>query len=108
VGDDAALGHDESAVRLVDDLHLRRQVERGEASRDVDPVQHLVLDVMRLTRAQDALEDLGAALDDPGRVQQLLAGVVLELVPELVRAAQQRDVVGMLEVGEPDDPREPV
>jgi hypothetical protein len=108
VGDDAALRHDEPAVRLVDDVHLRRQLERREASRDLGSIQHLVLDVVRLARAQDALEDLGAALDDPGRVQQLLAGVVLELVPELVRAAQQRDVVGMLEVGEPDDPRQPV
>ena len=32
----------------------------------------------------------------------------LELAPQLVRAAEQRHVVGVLEVREPDDPREPV
>ena len=49
-----------------------------------------------------------AALDDAGDVQELLARLGLELAPELVRAPQQRHVVGMLEVREADDPREPV
>ena len=59
-------------------------------------------------REQHALVDPLAALDDPRDVEQLLAGLALELAPELVCASQQRDVVGMLEVGEPDDPGEPV
>ena len=82
--------------------------ECRKARSDVGTRQDLVLDAVGSARAKNAVEDLGAALDDPGRVQQPLAGVALELVPELVRAAQQWDVVGMLEVGEPDDPREPV
>ena len=93
--DDAALRQDEPPVRLVHDVHRGGQVERREASRNLGSVEHLVLDVVRIAGADDALEDLGAALDDPGRVQQLVASLVLE-------------PVGVLEVPESDDAGEPV
>ena len=41
-------------------------------------------------------------------MEELLARLGLELAPELVRAAEERHVVGMLEVREADDPGEPV
>ncbi len=57
---------------------------------------------------EDALEDVLATLDDAGDVQELLVRLGLELAPELVGAPEQRHVVGMLEVREADDPRQPV
>ncbi len=85
VRDDAPLGDDEPAVRLVHDLHLGRQVERGEARCHLGAGQHLVLDAVDGAGVENAVEDLGAALDDPGRVQEVLTRLVLELAPELVR-----------------------
>jgi hypothetical protein len=52
-----------------------------------------VLEVVLGARAEDALEDPLAALDDPGDVEELLPGLGLELAPELVRPAEQRHVV---------------
>ncbi len=59
-------------------------------------------------RAEDTVVDQLAAFDDAGHVEELLAGFPLEFAPQLVRAPKERDVVGVLEVGEPDDPGEPV
>ena len=67
-----------------------------------------MLEVVLGARAEDAVENLVAAFDDPRDVEQLLAGLGLELAPELVRAAEERHVVGVLEVGEADDPCEAV
>ena len=57
---------------------------------------------------QHALGDALAAFDDPGHVEQRFAGFGLELAPQLVRPTEQWDVVGVLEVGEADDPGEAV
>ena len=104
--DDAALGHDEAAVGLVRDLHLRGKPIGGKATRHLRAAQHLVLEVVLRARAEDAVENALATLDDPGDVQELLAGLGFELAPQLVRATKERHVVGVLEVGESDDPRE--
>ena len=101
--DDAALGDDEAAVGLVRDLHLGRECVGREAPRHLGAAQHLVLEVVLGARAENAVEDAVAALDDSGDVQELLARLGLELAPQLVRAAQERHVVGVLEVREPDD-----
>ena len=103
---DAPLGNDEAAVGLVRDLHVRRQRVGGEPARDLGSREHLVLELVLRARTQDTFEDPLAALDDPGYVQELFAGLGLELAPELVRPAQKRHVVGMLEVRQADDPRE--
>jgi len=58
--------------------------------------------------AERALVDLLARLQGSGHVQELLPCLRLELAPELVRAPQQRHIGGVLEVPEPDDPRDPV
>ena len=67
-----------------------------------------MLEVVLGARAENALEDALAALDDSRDVQELLACLGLELAPQLVRAAEERHVVGVLEVREADDPRQPV
>ena len=41
-------------------------------------------------------------------MEELLADLVLELAPQLVRAADERDVGRVLEVRETDDPRDSV
>ena len=41
-------------------------------------------------------------------MEELFAGLGLELAPQLVGSPEQRHVVGVLEVGEPDDPRQAV
>ena len=105
---DAAFRDDESSVRLVDDLHLGREPECRETARDLRAVEHLVLEVVLGARAEHAVEDPLAALDDSGDVEELLAGLGLELAPQLVRTAKERHVVGVLEVREADDPREPM
>ena len=56
------------------------------------PVEHLVREVVIGARAEDALEDPRPAFEDSGDVEELLAGLGLELAPELVRAAEQRHV----------------
>jgi len=108
VRDDAPLRDDEAALGLVGDAHLGRQTVGGEPLGDLGACEHLVLEVVLGARAEDAVEDSVSALDDPGHVQELFAGLRLELAPELVRASQERHVVGMLEVREADDPRQPV
>ena len=74
-------------------------------------VHHLVRQPVVLARLERAVEDgaaLGARVHAAGDVEQLLARERLELAPQLVRPPQQRDVGGMLPVGQPDDPGEPV
>ena len=50
----------------------------------------------------------GPRIDTPGDVEQPLARQRLQLTPQLVRPAEQRDVGRMFPVGEPDDAGEPV
>ena len=47
-----------------------------------------------------------AGVEPAGLGEQLLAAGALELAPQGPRTAEKRDVIGMLVVGEPDDPRE--
>ena len=108
VRDDAALGNDEPPVGLEHDLQLRRQRVRGKAPRHLTTIQNLVRDVVVGAGAQHAFANPLAALDDPRHMKELLVGLRLELAPELVRPAEERDVVRVLEIGEPDDPRQAV
>ena len=108
VRDDAALGQDEAAVGLVHELQVGRQAIRGKTPADLGAVERLVRKVVLVTRAQRPLEDPRSTLDRAGDVQQLLAGLPLELPPQLVGALHEGHVRGVLEVGEPDDARDPV
>ena len=108
VRDDAALRKDEAAVALVHEPQLGRKPERREAASDLGAVQLLVLQAVLDARPHGALEDPRAALDGARDEEQLLAGLGLELAPELVRAQDERHVARVLEVRLTDDPREPV
>ena len=87
--DDAALGQDEAAFRLVHELQVGRQAICGETPADLGSVERLVSEVVLVTRAQRALEDPRPTLDRAGDVQQLLASLPLELAPQLVRALHE-------------------
>src|SRR5919199_4248384 len=75
------------------------------------PRQYLVRQVVQLARLPRALEDplVGRpGVDRAGDVQEPLPRDLLDLPPQLVRAAQQQHVRGMLIVGQADDARVPV
>ncbi len=105
---DAALGCDEAPVGLVRHLHVGGERVGRKPARHLGACQHLVLEVVLGAGAENPVEDPLAALDDPRHVEELLARLRLELAPELVRPPKQRHVVRVLEVREPDDPREAV
>ncbi len=105
---DAALGEQEAAVALEHELDLGRQAEGGEPARGLGSVDLLVREPVLDARANGALEDPRAALERARDEEQLLAGVGLELPPELVRAEDERHVARVLEVRLADDPGEPV
>lgn len=71
--DDAALGRDEAAVSLVDDVHLLREPVPREPASDVGAGQDLVLEIVLFAGAEHAVEDLLSALHDPGDVDELLS-----------------------------------
>ena len=106
--DNAALGYEEPAVRLVEHREICRESIGREAPRDLSPVELLVRDVVLVARSERAVVDALARFENPRDGEELLPGLVLELAPQLVRAAQERHVVRMLEVPEPDDPRQSV
>ena len=111
VRDDAPLGEEEPAVGLEHRQRVRLQPVGGVAPRHLGGVEHLVPQPVLLARAERAGEDhllRRAGVDRAGHVQQLLSGRRLQLAPQLVGAAQQRHVVDVLVVGEPDDPRDAV
>ena len=112
VGDDRALGEQESTVRLPHHAGLRLEARVGGVSPpEILGREDLVRKVVQLgglERAAEGRPVLRAALQRAGRDQQLLAGDRLELVPELVAAPQQRDVGRMLVIREADDARQPV
>ena len=62
----------------------------------------------RRDRAGDELGIAAAEIDAAGDMQELLAGLALEVGPQLVRAAEERDVAGVLGVDQADHPRQPV
>jgi hypothetical protein len=106
--DDAALGYEEPAVRLVEHREICRESIGREAPRDLSPVELLVRDVVLVARSERAVVDALARFENPRDGEELLPGLVLELAPQLVRAAHERHVVRMLEVREADDPRDSV
>ena len=112
MGEDRPLGEEEAAVGLVDDPRGRVEAGvRGVSAPHVGRVEHLVLDVVELRRLERPAERgpiLRAALERAGGDEQPLAGIGLEVVPELVGPPQERHVRRMLVVGQPDDPGQPV
>ena len=60
-----------------------------------------------LERTRDQLAVRIAGVEPAGLGEKRLAALALEVAPQSPRTAEERDVVGMLVIGEADDPREP-
>ena len=61
-----------------------------------------------LPRAADQFFIWSADIEAPGQMQELLAALGFELVPQFIRAAKQRDVIRMLVISHPNHARETV
>src|SRR5215207_3492625 len=73
--------------------------------------QYLVRKVVELAGLPRALEDPGflrSGIYGARDVQELLAGLALDLTPQLVGAPEEQHVGGVLVVGQADDARVPV
>src|SRR5205814_6587014 len=72
-------------------------------------IEHLVLQLMRpcaLERTRDQLAVRISGVEPAGLGEKRLAALAFEVAPQGPRAAQERDVIRMLVIREPDDPRE--
>jgi hypothetical protein len=65
-----------------------------------------VVSARALQRAGDELAVRIAGVEPAGLGEELLAALAFELAPQRPRAAEERDVVGVLVIGEANDPRE--
>ena len=107
VVDDAALRQKEAPVGLVYGGDVVVEVVPCEPPADLRSRQDLVGDVVLLAGGHRALEVLVLGVPrsyGAGGHQQTLAGGILQLVPQLVGAPDQRDIRGMLLQRVPDHP----
>ena len=85
-------------------------LEQWKAPTQRRGVEDLVRESMRARARERSAHQLAggrARVEAAGLRQEGLAARALELAPEVPRAAEQRNVVRVLVVREPDDPREP-
>ena len=59
-----------------------------------------------LERTRDQLAVRIAGVEPAGLGEKRLAALAFEVAPQSPRTAEERDVIRMLVIGEPDDPRE--
>ena len=103
---DGALACQKTASRLENPARGRRQVVAGIAGIDLRPRQHFMRQIVQFRRCQGAGKQfaiLAASIDRTGRDQQFLAARRFDVMPELVGAQQQRHVIRVLVIGQPDD-----
>src|SRR5688500_9033906 len=93
VRDDASLGHEETAVGLVDRDHVERQPITWESALHSPRFEKLVSEMVKLARLKRTphrvlvfTSNIEAARDD----EQSFTNERLELAPELIGAQQQR------------------
>src|SRR3989442_884864 len=104
----APLGREPSGLTLVDASPALEPGEQRVPLAERTGVEHFVIEPMTaraLERAGDELTVGRPGVQATGLGQKMLAAHTLQLAPELPRAAEQRHVVGVLVIGEPDDPR---
>src|SRR3989442_8116219 len=85
-------------------------LEQWKARAERRDVEDLVWESLRARARERPAHELAAwraRVEAAGLRQEGLAAGALELAPEVPRAAEQPNVVGVLEVREPDDPRKP-
>src|SRR5207253_7441039 len=106
---DAALGREPSGLRLEHAAPAIDPHKEREAIAQRLRVEDFVREPMRARareRAGDELSVGATRVQAAGLREEPLAPLGFELAPEIPRAAKQRDVIGMLVIREPDDPRE--
>ena len=109
--DDRAFREEEASVRLKHCDDVAGHVIRRKACRELRCVEEIVREpesLACLERAGNWAAVCETGVDAAADDQQLLTGVTLELPPERVGAAEQRDVTVMLPIRQPDDASEPV
>src|SRR5918995_7066432 len=102
----APLGQEKATLGLKEALRVPRQLVRGKTPVQLDAVKDFLGETVQLARPERAAENRTVGrtgVDAAGDVEQLLAGVLLQLTPELIGAAEQRHVRGMFPVGQTDD-----
>jgi len=104
---DAPFGRHESRVRLLETLVLRRQRELRESPRGFVFGERLDLDVVLVCRLVDPFHRVAGRLAEvqkAGLEIHLRSRLLLEQLPILIRALEERNVVRVLGVRLPDDP----
>src|SRR5688572_6616866 len=98
----------DAGLTLVQGDHAWLGRERRESPMDFRGVEHVVIEIVFTRAAQAAAHHVAVRRADhqpTGHLEEMAAGIALELPPELVRAPEQRHVCGILEVGEANDAR---
>ena len=105
---DAPLGSQIARARLPQRHFVVGQLERRVTLAHFGGIQQRVLQPMLLRARQGACHHAAVGRADhqaAAQRQQADICLALQLCPQLVRAPQQRHVVGVLEIGQPDDAR---
>ena len=111
MGQVAPLRQEKPTLGLVEALDFARETVPGKAPVQLGPIHHLIRQSMLLAGAERSGEHRAVyrtAIDAAGDVEQPFTRESLQLPPQLVGAAQQGDVAGMLPVGQTDDSGETV
>jgi len=107
VRDHTALRHQEATVRLIHGNRVVRKRVSRKATMEIGGVQNVMWKAVFQARAQGTGDDLavfGTRIDPSGDDQEALIGDSFQIPPQLVRASQKRDVIGMFRVGQSNDP----
>ena len=110
MGFDAPLRSEPSGLRVEEPDPAIVDLEHRPALSELRRVELLVCETVLLRGPQRSRDELAvgrAEVHAAGLHQERLAGLALELAPEVPGPAEQRDVVRVLVIGEADDPREP-
>ena len=104
---DAILNQEIARLFFIYRRHGVGQPEAGEASLRRRGFELFHLQVVFAGASENPVDDestRGTGLQESGLEAEPLSTRILQLVPELVRPLKQRNIVGMLEIGHPDDP----
>ena len=111
MGVDRLLRGDEAAIALPEPDMALGQLEGREAPDDLPAVEKLMLETVveaGLQRGFDRSAAFRREIERAGDMQELHAGLRPGLLPQFMRAPDDRHVMRALEIGEPDDPGQAV